>query len=272
MSPLSPRIPQVGGRAGSAASLHEVIPYGTVLGGFPWGWNENPPPVQENSTFRTNSGGGGRNGSSHPNAGHFHRTWPTFTVEDRLGAGSFGCVYQGCRCDGLPVAIKVEPMNPESNKDVQPEMSPTGNHPPRLPAGGLLPGETNVLLSVAGVAGYPAVHWYGNFAYNGKRFRALIMDALGSSLQDLLERRPIIQVNVSKETKRNSSIPLQKRIFSTKTVCMIADQMITRLETLHERGYLHRDLKPGMHRSNDYNMRSLCLLTGCFIFVVARRL
>lgn len=35
-----------------------------------------------------------------------------------------------------------------------------------------------------------------------------------------------------------------KRIFSIKTVCKIACQAISRLETLHRQGYVHRDLKP----------------------------
>ena len=34
------------------------------------------------------------------------------------------------------------------------------------------------------------------------------------------------------------------RKFSTKTVLLLADQLIDRICTLHTRGYLHRDLKP----------------------------
>ena len=34
------------------------------------------------------------------------------------------------------------------------------------------------------------------------------------------------------------------KIFSLKTVLMLADQMITRIEALHSKNYLHRDLKP----------------------------
>ncbi len=32
--------------------------------------------------------------------------------------------------------------------------------------------------------------------------------------------------------------------FSIKTVCMIADQMITRLEYIHNKHIIHRDIKP----------------------------
>ena len=35
-----------------------------------------------------------------------------------------------------------------------------------------------------------------------------------------------------------------KRQFSIKTVCLIAIQLIQRIEELHNKGWLHRDIKP----------------------------
>jgi serine/threonine protein kinase len=35
------------------------------------------------------------------------------------------------------------------------------------------------------------------------------------------------------------------RKFSLKTVLLIADQAIARIEYIHDRGFLHRDIKPG---------------------------
>uniref|UniRef100_A0AC34QTF4 Protein kinase domain-containing protein n=1 Tax=Panagrolaimus sp. JU765 TaxID=591449 RepID=A0AC34QTF4_9BILA len=52
----------------------------------------------------------------------------------------------------------------------------------------------------------------------------LIMDLLGPSLEDLFN--------------------FCRRKFSTTTVAAIADQMIARIEYIHSRSYVHRDIKP----------------------------
>jgi casein kinase 1 len=51
------------------------------------------------------------------------------------------------------------------------------------------------------------------------------MDLLGASLEDLLHQ--------------------SHHKFTLKTVLMLMDQMIQRIEFLHSRGFLHRDIKPG---------------------------
>jgi serine/threonine protein kinase len=50
------------------------------------------------------------------------------------------------------------------------------------------------------------------------------MDLLGPSIEDLFN--------------------FQKRKFTLKTTLMLGDQMLSRIEYIHSKGYLHRDLKP----------------------------
>jgi serine/threonine protein kinase len=73
---------------------------------------------------------------------------------------------------------------------------------------------------LAGGVGVPNVRWFGREA----QYNVLVMDLLGPSLEDLFN--------------------FCGRKFSLKTVLMLADQMISRIEYLHSKNYLHRDIKP----------------------------
>lgn len=68
--------------------------------------------------------------------------------------------------------------------------------------------------------GIPAIHWFG---IHRERY-CMVMDKLGCSLEELFRKC--------------------NRKFSLKTVLMLADQMIQRIEYIHSRLYLHRDIKP----------------------------
>lgn len=70
------------------------------------------------------------------------------------------------------------------------------------------------------VKGFPRVYYWGE----ERGHRILIMDYLGPSLEELIDRF--------------------HRKLTLKTVLMLADQMITRVELLHQKGYIHRDIKP----------------------------
>ncbi|RPD61798.1 kinase-like protein [Lentinus tigrinus ALCF2SS1-7] len=68
--------------------------------------------------------------------------------------------------------------------------------------------------------GFPTIHWSG---VDGNRF-VLAMDLLGPNLQSLQR--------------------LCRGSFSVRTICMLAEQMITRLQFVHSRGIISGDIKP----------------------------
>lgn len=84
----------------------------------------------------------------------------------------------------------------------------------------LLEVEADVYRSLSGGAGIPRVHLY----YTECEYNALVFDLLGPSLEDLFN--------------------FCGRKFSLKTVLMLADQLICRLEYIHSKRVLHRDVKP----------------------------
>ena len=84
----------------------------------------------------------------------------------------------------------------------------------------LLGDEVEVYKSLAGGAGIPTVYWFGwEFEY-----RVMVFELLGPSLEDLF-----------------NYCGCQ---FSLKTVLMIADQLICRLQYIHSKDVIHRDIKP----------------------------
>ncbi|CAH8262750.1 unnamed protein product [Arabidopsis lyrata] len=80
--------------------------------------------------------------------------------------------------------------------------------------------ESRIYRVLQGGTGIPNMKWYG---VEGD-YNVLVMDLLGPSLEDLFG--------------------YCHRKFSLKTVLMLADQMINRLEFIHSKSYLHRDIKP----------------------------
>ncbi|KAK6236362.1 hypothetical protein SCA6_011699 [Theobroma cacao] len=80
--------------------------------------------------------------------------------------------------------------------------------------------EAKLYNILQGGSGIPSIKWSG---VNGED-NVLVLDLLGPSLEDLFV--------------------YCGRKFSLKTVLMLADQMITRIEYVHAKGFLHRDIKP----------------------------
>ncbi|CAI0419940.1 unnamed protein product [Linum tenue] len=80
--------------------------------------------------------------------------------------------------------------------------------------------ESKLYKILQGGTGIPNVKWFG---VEGE-YNVLVMDLLGPSLEDLFN--------------------FCSRKLSLKTVLMLADQMINRVEFVHSKSFLHRDLKP----------------------------
>lgn len=80
--------------------------------------------------------------------------------------------------------------------------------------------ESKLYKILQGGVGIPHCRFFGQ----EKEYNVLVMDLLGPSLEDLFN--------------------FCSRRFTMKTVLMLADQMIGRIEYVHNKNFIHRDIKP----------------------------
>ncbi|XP_042397788.1 casein kinase 1-like isoform X1 [Zingiber officinale] len=80
--------------------------------------------------------------------------------------------------------------------------------------------ESKVYTLLQGGTGIPHLKWFGGEG----EYNIMVIDILGPSLEDLFN--------------------YCNRKFSLKTVLMLADQLINRVEYMHSKAFLHRDIKP----------------------------
>jgi len=133
-----------------------------------------------------------------------------YKCKRKIGAGAFGDIYLGVTTFGekkKQVAIKI-----------QPHYYKTENIP------SLLAHEYAVYTKIEKLEGIASTHYFKAEKHKLVKYNIMVMDILGPSLSDLYS--------------------FCNRTFSLQTICQIAIQILTRLEAVHSRGIIHRDIKP----------------------------
>ncbi|XP_052112915.1 uncharacterized protein LOC107473802 isoform X4 [Arachis duranensis] len=105
-------------------------------------------------------------------------------------------------------------VNIQTGEEVACKLEPVKTRHPQLHY------ESKLYMLLQGGTGIPHLKWFG---VEGD-YNVMVIDLLGPSLEDLFN--------------------YCNRKFSLKTVLMLADQLINRVEYMHSRGFLHRDIKP----------------------------
>ncbi|KAH0827153.1 kinase-like protein [Lanmaoa asiatica] len=143
-----------------------------------------------------------------------------YRVGKKIGEGSFGVIFEGTNLlNSTTVAIKfVRPQH--SLSPVPGPLSHLFSQEPRKAEAPQLRDECRSYRILAGCPGIPQIYHFGQEGLHN----ILVIDLLGPSLEDLFD--------------------MCGRKFSTKTVCMAARQMISRVQTIHEKNLIYRDIKP----------------------------
>ncbi|XP_074316099.1 casein kinase 1-like protein 10 [Silene latifolia] len=105
-------------------------------------------------------------------------------------------------------------INVQTGEDVAVKMESVKTKHPQLHY------ESKLYMLLQGGTGVPHLKWFG---VEGEH-NVMVIDLLGPSLEDLFN--------------------YCNRKFTLKTVLMLADQLICRVEYMHTKGFLHRDIKP----------------------------
>ncbi|CAD8196632.1 unnamed protein product [Paramecium octaurelia] len=129
----------------------------------------------------------------------------SFKLTKKLGAGKYAEIFHGINLKtNMEVVVKLEPVSTK--------------HPQLFFEGKVY----QYLLKEPSVIdkGIPNVY----YCASESEYNIMVMDLLGPSLEDLFHSCG--------------------RKFSLKSVLMLADQMIQRIEYVHSRHILHRDIKP----------------------------
>lgn len=141
-----------------------------------------------------------------------------YRIGKALGKGGFGTTYRGLHVETLqPLAIKVE------------HAAKTAKHGRYTP----LQHEQQIYALLHPCPGLPAIEWQGTVLDDGVQSRVLVMELLGGALH---------------------SLPVP---FTRPALLECGAQMLRLLKHCHERGIVHRDIKPDniMHGRGEHKGR-----------------
>jgi casein kinase 1 len=128
-----------------------------------------------------------------------------YRIGKALGKGGFGTTYRGLQVHTLqPLAIKVE------------HADKTAKHGAHTP----LQQEQDMYALLHPCPGLPTIEWQGAVTIKGRTSRVMVMELLGNSLHAL-------------------PFPLARHVMLD-----CARQVLALLQHCHERGVVHRDIKP----------------------------